>query len=628
MQRIMLGLVLLLPVMAHAQERTETITSTIDHVTVFQRGAQVTRTATVALPAGRTQLVFTDLTTTLDPSSIQLDGDGAFTLLSVVHRTRTLDVPLPEAEAEALLVRRDMLQDSLDYVQMLGTVYAEEESLLGENKTLGGTDGLEVAQLRDAATYFRERMTDLKTKQLALRRTRRDLEAQINIVEQQLAELRSDAEQEAIGEVVATVTAASATRSTFTLRYVVPDAGWFAAYDVRVDDVAAPLRLAYKANVQQTTGKDWENVRLTLSTGDPAYSASKPTLRPWRLGFNQRLNNARLPGVFPGPPSISPRSLQGRVQDASTGEPLPGANVVIRGSSVGTVADVDGNYRILQLPTDVEPLVVMVSFIGFESIQAPITSQRMDFELPESNVELAEIVVAYESPLAGISRPSRQRRRSEPRSLPIPVLQTDNITTTEFAIAVPYTIPSDGKPYAVNIEEYDLPADYAYYTAPKLDRSAFLTAHMTDWGGYHLLSGEANLFFGGTYVGQSYLNTDSVDDTLVVSLGRDESVAISRTKEDDFSERQRLGSRTVETVAFALEVRNNKTVPINIVVEDQVPLSTNERIDVDVEPGDDTTYDEETGLLRWRLTLPPNTTETVRFQYRVRYPSGSRVLLE
>ncbi len=627
MQRIMLGLVLLLPLMAHAQERTETITSTIDHVTVFQRGAQVTRTATVALPAGRTQLVFTDLTTTLDPSSIQLDGDGAFTLLSVVHRTRTLDVPLPEAEAEALLVRRDMLQDSLDYVQMLGTVYAEEESLLGENKTLGGTDGLEVAQLRDAATYFRERMTDLKTKQLALRRTRRDLEAQINIVEQQLAELRSDAEQEAVGEVVATVTAASATRSTFTLRYVVPDAGWFAAYDVRVDDVAAPLRLAYKANVQQTTGKDWENVRLTLSTGDPAYSASKPTLTPWRLGFNQRRSNARLPGVIPGPPHPNPRYLSGRVVDAETGDALPGANVRISGTSIGQATDIDGRYRIDNLPgSTAEPLEVTFSYIGYRSLTVPITSERLDVSLTAELIQGAEVVVVAVQ--AGVVRPQRERRRSEPRSLPVPVQQTDNITTTEFAIAVPYTIPSDGKPYAVNIEEYDLPADYAYYTAPKLDRAAFLTANMTDWGGYHLLSGEANLFFGGTYVGQSYLNTDSVDDTLVVSLGRDEGVAISRTKEDDFSERQRLGSRTLETVAFALEVRNNKTVPIDIVVEDQVPVSTNERIDVDVKPGDDTTYDEETGILRWRLTLPPNTTETVRFQYRVRYPSGSRVLLE
>ena len=53
------------------------------------------------------------------------------------------------------------------------------------------------------------------------------------------------------------------------------------------------------------------------------------------------------------------------------------------------------------------------------------------------------------------------------------------------------------------------PATYQYYVTPKLDRDAFLTAQVTNWEQYNLLSGEANLFFEGTYLGKTYLNTQN-----------------------------------------------------------------------------------------------------------------------
>ena len=80
--------------------------------------------------------------------------------------------------------------------------------------------------------------------------------------------------------------------------------------------------------------------------------------------------------------------------------------------------------------------------------------------------------------------------------------------------------------------------------------------------------------------------------------------------------------------AFQIEVRNNKGVPVRIVVEDQVPLSTDKRIEIDSEPDAAAAYDEETGRLRWRLVLPSSTTKTLGFSYAVKYPKGQTVLLE
>ena len=173
-----------------------------------------------------------------------------------------------------------------------------------------------------------------------------------------------------------------------------------------------------------------------------------------------------------------------------------------------------------------------------------------------------------------------------------------------------------------------MPATYEYYTAPKLDEAAYLTARIADWEAYDLLSGQANLFFEGTYVGQTFLNTAATEDTLVVSLGQDPGIVVERTKERTFAEQQFLGNRQTATRAFSIEVRNTKRVPVTIVVDDQVPVSTTEQIDVrEVEAGG-AAYDAATGRLRWRLDLAPGEAETLRFGYEVRYPKNRRITLE
>ena len=73
---------------------------------------------------------------------------------------------------------------------------------------------------------------------------------------------------------------------TTRINYVVTNAGWQPQYDVRVAEIDQPLKLQYRAKVQQHTGVDWENVRLNLSTGNPFVSSIKPELATYYLSFN------------------------------------------------------------------------------------------------------------------------------------------------------------------------------------------------------------------------------------------------------------------------------------------------------------------------------------------------------
>ncbi|MDQ3046879.1 MAG: DUF4139 domain-containing protein [Bacteroidota bacterium] len=197
--------------------------------------------------------------------------------------------------------------------------------------------------------------------------------------------------------------------------------------------------------------------------------------------------------------------------------------------------------------------------------------------------------------------------------------------SAEFVIKTTYSIPSDSKPYIVDVTEYKLPATYQHFSAPKLDRDAFLLARITGWEDLDLVEGPANIYYGGTYVGQSYINTRSADDTLDLSLGRDNKVLVTRTKVKDFSNRKLLGNTTKETFAYEMMVKNNRKTAVQIEVQDQLPVSTQSDIIVEALETSKAEYDAKTGKLVWTYTLQPGEIKKIELSFSVKYPKNSKI---
>lgn len=210
-----------------------------------------------------------------------------------------------------------------------------------------------------------------------------------------------------------------------------------------------------------------------------------------------------------------------------------------------------------------------------------------------------------------------------------PVVQAvDQVISFQFEIKARYDIPSKGKDYVVQIGKYDLPADYEYYAAPKLNPYAYLTAKISDWENYRLLPGTANLYFNGTYLGQSAINPNVATDTMSFSLGKDESISITRKKGKKYSERQFIGNKQMKTIAWDIEIRNNKRQNIDIVIEDQYPVSANEQIEVELLQSKGANVDESQGKLRWEFSLKPGKRKELSFGYEVKYPKVMTLALE
>jgi len=196
----------------------------------------------------------------------------------------------------------------------------------------------------------------------------------------------------------------------------------------------------------------------------------------------------------------------------------------------------------------------------------------------------------------------------------------ENTMGVQFKISLPYTIPSDGQRHEVSVAEHDLKVNFKHFAIPKMDLDAFLLAEVTGWEDYKILSGNANIYFEGTYVGKSFINTKTTDDTLNISFGRDQSVHITREKLKDYTSKKFLGDKKKETFAYEIAIRNTKKVPVNIAVEDQIPLSSNKEIEIEAKEISDARYDKVSGKLTWELELQGGETKKLKIIYSVKYP--------
>jgi len=216
------------------------IKTTIKEITVYLSGATISRTGSVSLPVGNSLVVIKDLPQDLNPQSIQVNGKGDFTILSVVHQINYLKEQEKTKEIIALEDSLEKLNDQIIAENGMLSVYANEESLILTNKSLGGQNtGVSVAGLKEASDFFRNRLADIKTKQIAINKKLKKLQERIAAISNQLANLNAR-KNIPTSEIVIMITAEQTVNATFTVSYLVSTAGWSPSYDLRAKSVNNP----------------------------------------------------------------------------------------------------------------------------------------------------------------------------------------------------------------------------------------------------------------------------------------------------------------------------------------------------------------------------------------------------
>lgn len=617
----------------NAQDLKEIIVKTeASEVTVFIDGAQISRKKLVDLPAGKSKIRFTNLSPYIDAKSVQVKAAGDVMVTSVNHQMNYLDSVVQQSAKIKLLSQQ--LSDITDKIALENTnreVIKEELNFLNENKKIGGSNnGVSLITLRETANFYKERISALKIKDMELVKKIQALNVEKNAIQNEINQLTGGYQKTPIGEVLVEVDCPRVTKVNIELSYYVSNAGWYPSYDIRATNIDQPIELIYKANVRQNTREDWKNIKLKVSSSNPSLGNVAPELKTYFLNYYtaaprySQSDNSQVTGV---------------VLDQN-GEALIGVSVVVKGTTIGTITDMDGRFS---LATPQNSNTLEFNYIGYNKKSMPISNSFMNVVLEEDSRMLEEVVVTgygtrsnknLTGAVAGVSvskvaeKPSPAPPAIKRVDIAMPTSQIENQTAVEFEIKIPYTIKSGNKNTLIEVDRYMLPADYEYYTVPKVNKEAFLLANIVDWEKYNLLDGEANIFFENTYIGKTILDMRRVDDTLNISLGRDKNVLVSREKIKDYNTKKLFGNKKEDVRAWKINVKNNKNQPINLVVLDQIPISTNAEIEVNAEELSGAELDSETGEVKWKIKMKPADKKDMELRYKVKYPKNKNLTVE
>jgi len=567
----------------------EATPSRIAAVTVHLDHALVTREADVAMTPGERRIVFKPLPAGIDPASVRVRGRGASGLVIRGVEVRRLHEEPPLEEDTAAI------QGEIDDLTRRHTLLLERKKSLGVLR--GFVSGLKAAAVetssrdllaRGFATDDWERAFAFLSghlDRLADEEQRVDheygaLSRRLEAVRARLAETASRrAPQHFAAEIL--VSAKDGGTARLSVSYLVSGAAWRPLYDARLDAVPGRVTIDGLGQIAQSTGEDWTDVAVTLTTSQPLAGIDLPRLASVRL-----VDLARH------------RAQGGFVQI------VDGASV--SSEFIGTLPVLGSNYQdVLQLAPGV---------IDTDGDGNPNVHGARDVEVITGSG----------------GRPLRERTAApSPAILPaveVPLAQAVARGDVAMVFALPgrLAIPSDGQPHQHLIASREVEARVEYHCVPAISPEVFVVARITLPEDLPLLPGRMAHFVDGDLVGRSTVVPRSGGEELTLSFGPE--MRLRADRRDTLLKTGRRGRDEERDRKVVTSLRNHLGRPVTVHLSDRVPVSGDDRIDVLIDRDDTTAAlpadPGEPGILRWDLSVPEAGRADVTLRYRIRAPAG------
>lgn len=534
------------------------VTPTISEVTVYRSGAKISSMATIKVTTGKSEVIFENLSPYFNPNSLQVKIKGDATLISAIFSLKTPGIGPESPRAHVLRDSLILLGDEFVHIRDERDVLNNENNLINENsKRVGTVPGGQLTTL--SVGELKELSIFYRQRLLEIK----DRLLQLAIKERKINELYK--------------------RLQVDLQKLQPNIA------NQTGEIALNIETASAQNLEITC-----TYLVTQAGWAPLYDLRSDGLdKPLLLAYKANVSNR------------SGFDWKGVKLHLSTASPL--AN----------------NDRPILHPifVDFRPAVVY-------------SDQKQEPAYLGNVYQMEQIATTPGASSVDGGDVNLRGSRSNSRNYYIdgvrvndsmPAVQDAGLGQEDFIVNFDLNKPQDilanGKDNIITVEEHDMTAIYEYHSVPKLEATVFLLAKITDYGKYNLLPGTANLFFQDTYVGQTWVNPQVTSDTLLLSLGRDEQITIKRVQPQDFTERKKIfGSTIKETYTYEIAIKNNKSIPVTVDLLDQIPVSKQKDIEVELEDKGGAKYNADFGKLEWQVQVPAGQTKKIRFTYSVKYP--------
>ncbi|MDR0659787.1 MAG: mucoidy inhibitor MuiA family protein [Prevotellaceae bacterium] len=577
----------------------------LESATILQIGAELTHSAKVTLKPGTNELIIKNISSTIDANSLQVSCSGGVIVLTSEFSSSYLSKKEDSPEAKKLQDSIEACEKELTRLKTAIAINEDVMELLKANKKVGSEQsGLNVSDFIKMMEYYENKSVELQTE-------RQNNQEQTKRVNEKLSNLRMQLEQERtknnkVSNVLKLRLASPYSGSKdLTISYYTMAAKWTPFYDIQVFESDKPIKIIGKAKFMQTTGLDWKNVKLSLSTAIPNNGKTAPKFSTWFLQYQSpMIITAYGAKRYAAQNTISQNDISS-FSGMAAGIQVQEQNIRIRGTS--------------SINTDNEPLYVVNG--------VPMSSEEVNAIDPSYIKEMNVLNYESASALYG-ARAASGVILITLKDVNDYVVESESQTDFTYDIDALYDLPGNGKEQSVTLRIIELPAQFEYYCAPKLDKAVFLLANINDWEKYNLLPGETAITRDGTYIGKTMIDPYQTQKTLNLSLGTDKRIIVKREKLQDFSSTKFIGNSKLQVFRYQLTVKNNKTVPVQMVLKDQYPTSTRKDIEVEVlDKGNANIENEQVGVLTWIFTLQPGETKTVQHSYSIKYPKNESLNL-
>lgn len=567
MKRILLCLFLIITAATQAQvikKDTINTTASLDRATVYYGyGADLAHSCKANLVNGMQEVIINNVSLYPDINTLQVACPENVTILSYKHRIfyNTPEVkpdPYVSKAADTIKLLQKQIAVFNNEAYINEDVINRTAELIKNNFTTPDKQNIKSDELIKLTGFYTDKISTIKQKNFDIRLKIDDLNEKISAIQQRINEANQKtyaaAKTETIGQIILQVMTKNAGPVDFDFNYFTRNAGWTPSYDIRVKSIDNSLKLVYKAMVTQTTGLNWSNVKLNLSTSNPNLGSTIPVLTPLFVQLYA-------PAIY-NTWNSNARQLN---------------EVVVTG--MAAAQSISADYIENKDENDSRSYVVKKKSLALTSNVSNVNVS-----------DVANFTTLKESQL-----------------------------NTNFEIDLPYSIPTDGLAYSVNIKEEKIIADYQHIAVPKMDKDAFLIARINRWDSLSLMPGSANIIMDNVYIGKSFLNPNITEDTLNLSLGRDKRIAINRELKKEFKSVKRGDTKT-EVFTYEISLKNNKKQAVEIDMKDQYPISRVKEVEVTLTDNGNAEVDAETGIMEWKVKLQPGESKKIRFTYQIKYP--------
>ena len=201
-------------------------------------------------------------------------------------------------------------------------------------------------------------------------------------------------------------------------------------------------------------------------------------------------------------------------------------------------------------------------------------------------------------------------------------------TMTEYVLAGLKTIRPGSDGITEDLQTFTISAEYRITAVPKADSDAYLTAKIasSDLPAAALsASSEVDVYLKGMYAGRTYLSLDSAEEFTEIPLGREEHIKLSRKETGRKTSSSMLKGQTITQYSYEITASSRSEKAVKLFVKDQIPVSRDKSIQVELVSAPGASRDEESGILSWELSVPAGGTSTASFSYKISYPKDKKI---